>query len=364
MLRLSEIVEIERVLRGSLALSVYLDDAPSDPAQRAVWRTRLDQALERARDDVPAGSDRQAFDLAAGLLREELASVTSARGAAGWMAYVTPDAVRLRASLPVPAALLVRWGDGALVAPALRALKESRAAIVAIVDSRSARILRYRDGEIREIESLKAYTPISAASHMGAPPRQGFHPGTRGEAGRDAAERELRAGRAQMMRELAGRMLDAAGADGWLLFGGAPAAAREAFNTMPKSAAPRSLLMPDVPLHLGDAHIARSAARGASILRRREDLAAVHTLFERSGAGGRAATGYDAVRNALAAGAAQRLLITTRSVERAPEEAETLVRAAFAAGTEIEIVSGEAAELLDGRAEGAGALLRFMPAAA
>ncbi|HEY9448362.1 MAG TPA: hypothetical protein VIQ60_01370, partial [Gemmatimonadaceae bacterium] len=146
MLTRSEILGIERSLRGSLVLSVYLDSPPRDPAQRAAWRTRLDHALERARDVATERSELKAFDLAAALLRDELASVTGAPGAAGWMGYVTSDAVQLRASLPVPVPLLVRWGRGAVVAPALRALKEERIAVIAIVDSRSARILRYGNG--------------------------------------------------------------------------------------------------------------------------------------------------------------------------------------------------------------------------
>lgn len=362
MLTRSEIVDVERSLRGSLVLSVYLDRVPPDPGQRTAWRTRFDHALERARENVAARPERQAFDLAAGLLREELESLSGARGAAGWMGYLTADAVRLRASLPVPVPLLVRWGHGALIAPALRALKEARIAVVAIVDSRSARLLRYGNGIIQPLQTLHAHTPVDELSHMGAPPRRGFHSGTRGPTGTDAAERELRAGRAQMMRELAARMLDLAGTDGWLLFGGAPAAAREAFSTMPKSAASRTLLMPDVPLRLSDSRIARSAARGASILRRREELGAVRTLLERAGARGRAATRADAVENALAAGAVQRLLITTRCIEGVTEEAEALVRAAFDDGADVEVVSGEAAELLDAEARGVGALLRFTPA--
>lgn len=361
MLTQHELTELERSLRNSLVLSVYLDGRVRDPAERTVWRTQLDHELERAREMVAERGERKAFDVAAGQLREELAPFTGTISAPGWMGFVATDGERRSTTIPVPPPFYVRWGNGAAVAPALRALKETRPAIVAIVDSRSARLYRYAEGTVQHLETLRAHTPIDPVYHMSAPPSPGFHPGTHGEPGKDAAERELRAGRAHMMKELASRVVEEAGTEGWILLGGVPVAAHEASANIPDSAASRTMLLPELQLRSSESSIAQYAAQGASTLRRREDLASVHEVIERAGAGGRAAMRLPPVKSALGAGAVQRLLITERYTEGQPEQAEALVRAAFDEGADVEVVSGDGATLLDTQADGVGALLRFVP---
>ncbi|HEX6965249.1 MAG TPA: hypothetical protein VF166_05575 [Gemmatimonadaceae bacterium] len=360
MLTRHELIDTERTVRDMQVLSIYLDGSAHDPARRTVWRTQLEHALQHARDRIENPAQARAFDQAAARLHQALAPLTGAVGAPGWVAFVTPDAIRLQTPLPVPTPLRVHWGQGALIAPALRALKEARAAIVAIVDSRSAHIFRYAQRRLEPLGVLHAYTPLEPVSHMGTPPHTGFHTGTRGRTGTDAAEREHRAGREQLVRELASRIVELAGSDSWVLLGGAPEAAHEAMAVLPNDVAARALLMPELQLHATHSDIARHAAKGASTLRRREELAAVRTLVERAAGGGRAAIGITPVKHALESGGVQRLYMSSHFTEEHPLRATVLARSTFDEGGDVEVVSGEGAALLDMvDAEGVGALLRF-----
>jgi hypothetical protein len=123
MLERRGLIDLERSLRDTLVLSVYLDAPSPNPAERDVWRTRLDQELERVRKQITERPERRAFDRATGLLRDELESRSDAIGAAGWLGVVAPDDIRFRTPLAVSPPLSVHWGRGMFVTPALRALE-------------------------------------------------------------------------------------------------------------------------------------------------------------------------------------------------------------------------------------------------
>lgn len=355
----------EQTLRGEQVLSVYIDGRASDPADRGSWRVALKAGLTRTRDALAGAShsERSAFDRAARHLDEALGSIKGAIGADGLMAFATPGGVARVEMLPVPVAPSVQWGRGALIAPALRALKESRPAIVAIVDSRSARLYRYRNQTLEPLETKRAVFHLEPPSHMGAPPRVGFHSGTRGRAGTDATAREREVGRANMMRETAERVARLAGAEGWVLLGGTPGATRELATALPERLSNRMLTVPEFRMRSTDAELVEAAAKAASGLRRREDAAAVRALLDHPPETGRAAVRLAQTRAALDAGAVRRLYVTTQFIENYPD-AEAVIRDAFAEGAAVEIVSGEGGELLDAWG-GVGALLRFpVPAGA
>ena len=359
MLSRSSLARLERSLRELPVLTVYLDGSPSDPAMRGAWCTRLNDALAATRAAIADRSERWQFDAASALLHAEIESSPVPPAGTSWLALVTAQGIEARTSLAYPTPLLARWGPGAIVAPALRALGDDRSMLVAIADSRSARILRYSGGELEHKAALMARSIVDPPSHMTAPPRPGFHPGTRGTSGRDAAERDLRAGRLRMITELTAKLADLARADDWILVGGAPAAAHEALAALPANIASRALLVHDLHPHSAPSRIARCAEHGASVLRRREELGTVGALLENAGAGGRAAAGAADVGQALVAGAIRTLLLSTSFIDDAPEDAERLVREAFDQGAEVEVIVGEAARLLDESAKGVGAVLRF-----
>lgn len=357
------LIALERSLRGRPVLSVYVSGRVADPADRDRWRVELDAALARAGGQLrgAAHADRAAFERATEAIVREIAPADTV-GAPGWVAFATADGIQRVDDLPVPVPLGVYYETGIHLSPALRALKESRPAIVAIVDSRLARFYRYRGAMLERAGAVRAHAHVEPPSHMGTPPRRGFHTGTRGSTGADAAARERRAGRARMMRDVAARLERLAGVNGWILLGGTPAAAREARAALPARKAERVLVVPALQIWSTEAEITERAAWGATELRRREDLAAVRVVLERRAANGHGAARLAATRRALEAGAVQRLFVTLHFLEGHPDEAEAIVREAIAERARVEVVSGDGAELLDAEGDGVGALLRFSPA--
>lgn len=361
MMTYERLVALERSLRETVVLSVYIDGESRDPARRSMWRTELKNAITRVRKDLRGAShtEREGFRHAVARLSDALPHGVVALGSPGWMGFVSPTRVYLAEALAVRMPTGVRWGHGIRIAPAVRALKEGRPVVVAIVDSRSARVYRYAGATLEAMEHLRAHAHLEPPAHMGAAPRPGFHTGTRGRTGEEAAERGLRAGRELMLRELATRMETLAGSDGWLLVGGTPGPAREAKAALSEQVAPRAVAVPDLPIRSTEAEIADRAAAHASALRRREDLAAVRTMVQRADAGGNGVRGIAATRRALEAGAAQRLYFTLRLLEDHPAEADEILRLALDHDVHVDEVSGEGAVLLDAQGDGVGAALHF-----
>jgi hypothetical protein len=363
MLTYAELVDIERSLRGRRVLSVYVGGPAPDPAGRHAWRRAVDGQLGAIRDSLQGASheEREAFGRASALLGEQMDAMPGVVGAPGWVAFVTAEGVRSAAPVPAPVASLVAWEVGARIAPYVRALKQERPVWVAVVDTRQARLYRYRAGALDALDTLRAHASVGPFDHMGDAPREHFHPGTRGTTGTDAAGRERRAATDRMVVELADRLDALSGGDGWIVLGGTPAAAGAALRALPAPAAARARVLPGLSVWSTDADIRWLAAEGASALRAERDGALVADLLERAGSRGRSAIGAPAVLHALDAGAVQELVLSYHFVERQPAEAEAAVRAAFDQRAAVEVASGRVGERLDRDGGGVAALLRFVP---
>lgn len=363
MLTYAELVELERSLRGERVLSVYVDGSAPDPAAKHAWRRVLDDAVRgigRGLAGAPH-DEREAFRRAASLLEAELAATSGALGAPGWAAFITAEGVRTAGPLPTHIPSLVRWERGARVAPYVRALEQQRPVVVAVVDTREARLYRYREGALEALDTLRAHAAVGPFDHMGDVPREHFHTGTRGSTGTDAAERELRVGTERMLAELAGRLTVLGGDDAWIVLGGTPQAAKAALATLPGAAAARATVLPSLGVWASEAEIRRLAAEGATVLREAREGAMLADLLERKGARGNGAVGASAVLHALDAGAVQELLLSTQFLERHAADAELAVRAALGQRSSVEVAGGAAAERLDREAGGIVARLRFVP---
>lgn len=363
MMTYSQLIELEHSLRQTAALSVYVNGEVKDPALRLAWNQQLEHALTELRAtlaDAPR-AERQAFDRCLALLDEELGSLGASPRSRGWVAFITPDGVRYAGTVSVAVPSLVWWGQGIRVAPLLCALKELRPAIVAVVDGRKARLYRYRGGTLERLGTLRARARLELAQHVGTAARERSHPGPRGRTGAEESARDRRVARERMMAELADRLVELSGPDGWLIIGGTREAAHEAHAALPEALEPRALVVRGLHSHASDAEITRAAAEGASTLRRRRDCAVVRRVIERAGANGLGVTRLEPTRRALAARAVQELLLTSRFIEQHPAEAEEAVRAAFDQGALVEQISGEGAEQLDAESDGIGATLRFVP---
>ena len=197
MVTLSELKVLEHGLRLDKVLSVFLGQAPSDPAARHGWRVRIDEAIREVRKAGASASHRERAEMERAINRFEstLAEAGGVIREPGWVGYVGADRVHLAQVAPVAMTTSASWGNGIRIAPLLRAIQEARPAIIAMVDSRRAVLYRYYDGHLQHVDTLHAHAHTEPGIHMGSAPRQHFHAGTRGRTGTDQAQRERLAGR-------------------------------------------------------------------------------------------------------------------------------------------------------------------------
>ncbi len=359
MMNTTQLVALERSLRGTRVLSVYLDGTANDPAKQRTWRAQLDHSLNDLRAwlaDSPR-AERGEFEHAVRALEHQLATLTGNVGAPGWAAFITADQVHEASTLPVAMPTRAVWSTGASVAPYMRALKELRPVALALVDSTRADVYRYQLGALEHIETVRAHHTVRAPAHMGDRPRSGFHPGTRGAAGRDEAQRGLLEGTNRMLREAATTALKVAGPDGWILTGGIPEVSAHLAQKLTPQAADRVLAIA-IDIHASDADLADAAQAGASALRNVMDAARIAEIVDGGEARGLGAVGPAATRETLDQARVRELFVTHSYLEEHAVEAEAAVRAAIDQSALVEEVAGVAAEWLDARG-GVAARLRY-----
>ena len=363
MLTHAQLVTLYRSLRDQRVLSIYIDGTAADPAIQRAWRLQLEHGLKDVRawlDDGPR-DERESFERCARLLEGELASFSASVGAPGWVAFITADGTQDAHPLPVPVPTLAVWSTGPCVAPYMRALKEARPVVVAVVDARKADLYRYRVGKLDRIETVRAHHAVENPSHMGAPPRLGFHSGTRGTAGQDAAQRTLLEGRDRMLADAVDRIGDLAGHDGWILLGGIRRVVSALSQQLAALAPDRVLEVGSLDVHASEAEIIEAARSGASALNSTLDSKRITAIADHSGAHGLGVVGPAGVQRALEQGSVHELYLTHRYLEDHAADSETAVRAALDQDASVEEVSGSAADLLDEHG-GMAAGLRFRPA--
>ena len=160
MLSRDQLAELYRGLQQEKVLTVYVDGVGNDPAERRVWRRRLNQELEREEHRLQRmdSQDLSDFKAAEEKLLKELDGYQAALPTKGWVGFATASDIRHAETLPVQVPNLVRWENGPRVAPYIRGLKQLRPMGIALVDSRRSRIFLYREGQVKEVEDLRADT--------------------------------------------------------------------------------------------------------------------------------------------------------------------------------------------------------------
>ena len=364
MLTHAELVALHRSLRDEHVLSVYIDGAAPDPAIQRSWRLQLEHSLH----DVRAGlanathEEREQFERCVRQLVARLDGIQVAVGPAAWAAFVSADGIREAHRVPAPGVTRAAWTKGPSLALYVRALKESRPVIVALVDARRAVLSQYGFGLLHRIETIHAHHVVEPPAHMGGAPRKGFHTGTRGATGRDAAQHSLLEGRNRMLARAAKRVAELAGPEGWIVLGGIHGIVTRLAQRL-ASAKGRLLEIDWLDVHSAEADIARAARAGAEKLRNTADLQRVRELEEQAGAHGLAVLGPAATRHALEQASCRELFVTHRYIVEHGADADEVVRAALEQDAVVEEVSGEAAVRLD-QGGGMAAGLRFRPALA
>jgi hypothetical protein len=362
MLTNTQLVALHRALSNKRVLSVYLDGSASDPAMQRSWRVQLDHSLvdlKRWLDDSPH-AEREEFARCVQLLEAALPRAATGIGAPGWAAFITSDGVQDAQPLPSPTPTLAVWSTGASIAPYVRVLEEHRPVIVLVADARKASIYRLHLGKLEDVGVLRAHTVVDQPYHLGAPPRPGFHTGTRGTAGHDAAQRTLLRGRDRMIAEAADRAHELAGSNGWILIGGIKRVAARLAELLMPLAPNRVTQVAALDVHASEADIVRIARSTAATLRDTVDDKRVADILEMAGAQGLGVVGPEEARRALEHSSVRELYFTNRFLEDHAAEAEQAIRAALDQDALVEEVSGPAAERLN-QYGGLAVGLRFRP---
>jgi hypothetical protein len=361
----AQLAALQHDLADKRVLTVYLEGSVADPAMQRSWRVQLDHCLSDLRRWLEDSShaEREEFERCVQRLAVEIADVGTGVGAPGWAAFITADRVHDVQRLPAPTPTLAVWSTGPCIAPYVRALKEHRPVVVALVDARQASIYKYRLGTLEHVDVIRAHHGIDAPQHMGTPPRQGFHSGTRGRAGHDAAQRSLLRGRERMIAEAAERILQVAGKEGWILVGGIKRVAAMVVQLLEPASPGRVAHVESLDVHATAAEITQVARSGASALRDKLDEWRIAELLDLAGAHGLAVIGPADARLALRQSSVRDLFITRRYLEEHAAEADEAIRAALDQDALVEEVSGRAAERLNEHG-GMAAGLRFRAASA
>ncbi len=355
--------ELRRFLEehaGTKVLSVYLDTRVTDPAMRNAWRTTLSTGLRDLRGRIPE-NERADFDRAAKLLENPSPAPGGVWAAPGWVAFATADGRFHADDLPAQTTQLFTWEEGPVVAPYLRALKEHRPVIVAMVESDSAHLYRYARTQLESIEehSVSIGDAPGKERISGSVAPSTSTPAARGAVGTDDVQRRRQAAFQRLGTWLTERLAKHAGDQAWVVIGGTAPWAQQAAAALPRQLAERTQVASGLHHGARPDEIAKAAKAAATELRAAQGGRLVDQLVEHAGEPGRAAAGVPAVQRALLTRAVDMLLLSPEFIRAHPAEAEQLVRATLRSGGDVEVPSGSAAEKLDHAVEGVAARLRF-----
>lgn len=357
MLAPEQLVDLYKQHREDIVLSIYLDADQQDFAERGKWRIALKTAVAQERGKA---QDAKRFDRALEYLQQPLdendGGFLSGRG---WVGFSTADGLLHSESLPVPMPNLVRWEDGLRVAPYARALKQARPVVAVVMDSRKARILRYRMGLLAQRDFLEADTYLGDLTDVNVAKVASTHSGIRGKTGTDAAQNFLDVERDRLVGRVAQEVREEVGKTGLLILGGADRTVDALKKELGTFADDRRQVLSSLSFDMSDAELrenVESAASGISQGLQREILGRVMDEARSDGDG---CLGEESTARALAEGRVDTLLIADSFREQDPDRADHFEGAAFEHGARVIEVSREAGADLQREGGGVGALLRY-----
>jgi hypothetical protein len=349
---------IRRRIAGRHALSVYLAADTHDPAQRAAWRLRLNELLEKARSGAKPDTI-DALNAAIEKLLAELGDVTGFLPGRSWAAFVTADEVVWRGPLEASARGVVEWRAGPTLAPALRSIKESRPLTLTLVDSRRARLFRYQHGELTETADIRADGYLGDLSDTNVSKRGTVATGVRGKTATDAARRALHNEMDRMLDDVASRITELAGTDAEVVFGGSTEAAAALAHRL-EPLGDRAFHSDGLFLAMAIPAALEATRTAATQLTANRHAAAMERIFESGVPAGRAATGFEGARTAAANGQVDTLYVSRRYAAEHADELEELIGLVLDAGGTVEELGIDLSERLDDLAGGVAARLRYV----
>lgn len=356
----AELVALDAKLRETPTLTLYLDGRSENPAWRTAWRRSLKQEESRLRHALGDAShdEREAFTRNIDALEEHLSHRRGTLDAPGWLGVVADGKVCLDMPLRGVTPTLGAWRKGVALAPFLCAAELGGGeAWVVVADSRAARIFHCDDDGVRRIDTVRTLPHHDREAPTGTARPGTVHPAARGGVGRDAAERERREARSRMLRELASRVRALTPALP-VFVGGTPQLLDEAMAAIEREGVQNVIETPALGARARVSEIARAVSEGLVQLRRGAEQELVEELLRRYGNDDLAAAGAAITGRALDERCVHTLVLSTSFIALQPEVAEVFVRSALAQDARVEVVSGDAARMLE-ESGGTGVLLRF-----
>jgi hypothetical protein len=364
MLNRDALADLYRTWRKDRILSVYLDGRAHDFSERKLWRKRMEHAVQDARKVLngTAPDEVDAFNQSLRKVEEELAGFDQFLPDRGWVAFATPEKVVHSQSIRVPMPDLVRWEDGIRVAPYVRALKQDRLVVVALVDSRRARVFEYRDASLSEVDDLlwdaaggDDLTSINVSK------RATSHSGVRGKTGTDAAQRSLDVETDRLVKRVTDVIVERAGSSGLVVVGGTPEPAGATIQHLPAAVRTRTIeRTSESTLEMSDAQVTEMLEGAASELNQRLQSTLLDEVIDLARSGGRGALTPRDVEPALREARVDTLLVSRSFIKGNPDYADKLVGAAFEQSAEVEELSQDGAARLDVEGQGVAARLRYV----
>lgn len=359
MLDRADLVRLYRELRDRPVLSVYLDVDQHDPAERRVWKTRLErEARLEARRIADDGGDSDAFDAAFAHVEDALKDSGFVQGR-GWVGFATTDGLVYHESLPVPMPDLVRWEEGIRAAPYIRGLKRLRRIAVIIGDRRRVRLFGLRGSELHEEPSMVADQDVGDLSDVGMRKSGSRRSGMRGETATDQAQRFLDQSSERLWKEAVERLADIAGDGGFVVVGGTPETTGRLESLLPDRLRVRAETSTALHIDMALPEVKEGVEELASVLNKRLQGELVDGVIDQARAGGKGVLGRDETLAALREMRVDTLLLSRALLRDDPELADRCVGTALAQDAEVEEVSGPGAERLDEEGGGMGARLRY-----
>lgn len=359
MLNRERLTRLHRDLRDEPVLTVYLDTDQHDPAQRGVWRTRLDRACaELGRELEATGKDTAPFLAALQGLEASLPEDGLLPGD-GWVAFASPEKVQYADGVPFSVQNLVLWDIGPHLAPYFRGLKQLRPAILLVADRRHARFIRYQEGILTEEPALVAFADLGDVSDSGMRKRAARSTGVRGATSRDLANRFLEVEAERLHHEAVEQVKEMAGKEGLILLGGPTETTARLQNLLPRELLARTRIVPGVSVEEEVPRMRPHIREAVTELSRSLQETLLEEVLSEALGNGKGKTGTRDSRKALRENRADLLLVSSGLLQREHELADQLVGAALDQGADVEVLVGNAAARLDEVGEGLAVRLRY-----
>ncbi|HEY6826560.1 MAG TPA: hypothetical protein VI259_06875 [Gemmatimonadaceae bacterium] len=356
-----ELIDLVSSLHDRWTLSAYIDASASDPAARATWKTTLRHAIDATGAGTTPTLQKQ-HERAVEHLEAWLQSAEMTAGKNHWYLFATEDGVVRAGELAASAGTLVHWKQGAWILPFVSTLAQLKPALVVLIDSRTAALYAYANGQLESRGTFRTTPHGGDAPHMGDAPPLGFHGGTRGVTKHDAAQRARLSATRRLLAETTRAVSEAADGDAWIVIGGARELPGKLRDQLPPRVAERAIVLPELRRRVARQAIVDAAERGITLLRLERDRALLDEVLEHTGAHTNAVVGLVATLDAVDRGSAASVLLTPVFLSTHADNAERVLEGTLAEGGVVHLLDGAPAEELDAQGGGIGATLRFVPA--